>query len=150
MCGVVAVLRRRSTTAPPDAGALAVDVDAALRSLTAGPAGLTDAAARFEALDGRLRGPAGVRVLATHPDLAGRLETAMAEARSAIAGLEAELDADRLSLTGAELEAANAAIVRLKDAVWAIASDRLRAAREVTALAAGPDGDEIGDAALEA
>jgi glucosamine--fructose-6-phosphate aminotransferase (isomerizing) len=150
MCGVVAVLRRRSTTAPPDAGALAVDVDAALRSLTAGPAGLTDAAARFEALDGRLRGPAGVRVLATHPDLAGRLDTAMAEARSAITGQEAELDTDRLPLTGAELEAANAAIVRLKDAVWAIASDRLRAAREVTALAAGPDGDEIGDAALEA
>jgi glucosamine--fructose-6-phosphate aminotransferase (isomerizing) len=150
MCGVVAVLRRRSTTAPPDAGSVAADVDAALRSLAAGPAGLADAAAGFEALDGRLRGPAGVRVLSTHPELTGRLEAAMAEARAAIAGLEADLDADRLPLTGAELEAANAAIVRLKDAVWAIASDRLRAAREVTALAAGPGGATIGDAALEA
>jgi glucosamine--fructose-6-phosphate aminotransferase (isomerizing) len=146
MCGVVAVLRRRSASAPPEPGALAADVDAALQSLHAGPAGLADAAAGFEALDGRLRGPAGVRVLATNPDLAGRLESAMAEARSAIAGLEADLDTDRLPLTGAELEAANAAIVRLKDAVWAVASDRLRAAREVTALAARA----AGDAALEA
>ena len=62
----------------------------------AGPAGLADAAAGFEALDGRLRGPAGVRVLAAHPELAARLEAAMAEARAGIAGLEADLDADRL------------------------------------------------------
>ncbi|MEW6476067.1 MAG: SIS domain-containing protein [Actinomycetota bacterium] len=146
MCGVVAVLRRRSTAVPPDAGELAAGVDAALASLAAGPAGLADAAAGFEALDGRLRGPAGVRVLADHPELAARLEKATAEARSAVAAVEADLDADRLSLSGAELEAANAAIVRLKDAVWAIGSDRLRAAREIAALAAGADGG----AALEA
>ncbi|MDQ1497533.1 MAG: hypothetical protein QOI86_873, partial [Actinomycetota bacterium] len=164
MCGVVAVLRRRSTVPPPDPRELEAAVDAALAALAAGPAGLADAAAGLEALDGRLRGPAGVRVLATHPELAGRLEDAMAAARSAIAGLEADLDAHRLPLTGAELEAANAAIVRLKDAVWAIASDRLRAAREVMALAAGPDGAAgastaigaagpdgvVGDGALEA
>src|SRR5688572_7262589 len=170
MCGVVAVLRRRSTSPPADAGALAADVDAALRALARGPAGLADAADGIEAVDARLRGPGGVRVLATHPDLAGRLEAAMGEARSAIAELEADLDSPSLPLTGAELEAANAAIVRLKDAVWAIASDRLRAAREVMALAAGaagspdgatgsPDGansgnavgatGEVGDAALD-
>ena len=146
MCGVVAVLRRRSTGPAPDAGELAGDVDAALRSLAAGPAGLADAAAGLEALDRALRGPAGVRVVATHPELAARLEQAMGEARSAVAALEADLDAHRLPLTGAELEAANAALVRLKDAVWAIGSDRLRAARDVIALA----GDESDDAALEA
>ena len=143
-------MRRRSTATPPDPGALAAAVDDALRSLTAGPAGLADAAAGFEALDGRLRGPTGVRVLAANPELSARLEAAMAEARAAVAGLEADLDADRLPLTGTELETANAAIVRLKDAVWAIAADRLRAAREVTALAAGAEGAEVGDAALEA
>jgi glucosamine--fructose-6-phosphate aminotransferase (isomerizing) len=152
MCGVVAVLRRRATTAPPDAAALAGDVDAALRALRSGPAGLADAAAGFEALDGQLRGPGGVRVLADNPALAERLDGAMGEARSALAGLEADLDAGRLPLTGAEVEAANAAIVRLKDAVWAIATDRLRAAREITALTAGPGGGGAapGDAALEA
>jgi glucosamine--fructose-6-phosphate aminotransferase (isomerizing) len=146
MCGVVAVLRRQSTAAPPDAGELAAGVEAALAALGAGPAQLGDAAARFEALDGRLRGPAGVGVLAGHPDLAARLEAAMAEARAGIAALEADLDANRLSLSGGELEAANAAIVRLKDAVWAIAADRLRAAREVTALA----GVGAGGAAVDA
>ena len=151
MCGVVAVLRRQSTAPPPDAGELAAGAESALAALGAGPARLADAAAGFEALDGRLRGPAGVRVLAEHPDLAARLEAAMAEARAGIAALEADLDGDRLSLSGAQLEAANAAIVRLKDAVWAIAADRLRAAREVTALAGGPDGTgSAGGAALEA
>src|SRR5687767_8833814 len=91
MCGVVAVLRRRSTSPPADAGALAADVDTALRALARGPAGLAEAADGIEALDGRLRGPAGVRVLVTNPDLAARLEAAMGEARSAIAGLEADL-----------------------------------------------------------
>jgi glucosamine--fructose-6-phosphate aminotransferase (isomerizing) len=152
MCGVVAVLRRRPTAAPPDAGELAAGVEATLAALGAGPSQLADAAAGFEALDGRLRGPAGVRVLAEHPDLAARLDAAMAEARAGIATLEADLDAGygrASSLSGAELEAANAAIVRLKDAVWAIASDRLRAAREVTALAGGGAG-AVGGAALEA
>ncbi|HLJ08554.1 MAG TPA: SIS domain-containing protein [Acidimicrobiia bacterium] len=151
MCGVVAVLRRRSGGSPPDAAELTTDLDSALAALAAGPAGLADAAAGLEALDGRLRGPAGVRVLAAHPDLAARLAAAMVEARSAIAGLEADLDARRLPLAGAELEAANAALVRLKDAVWAIATDRLRAAREVTVLAGGPEGDGAGagDAALD-
>jgi len=147
MCGVVAVLRRRSGGAPPDAAELSTDLDAALAALAGGPAGLAEAAEGLEALDGRLHGPAGVRVLAAHPDLAARLAAAMVEARSAIAGLEADLDARRLPLAGAELEAANAALVRLKDAVWAIATDRLRAAREVTVLAGGPD---AGDAALDA
>jgi glucosamine--fructose-6-phosphate aminotransferase (isomerizing) len=152
MCGVVGVLRRRSTVAPADPAELEAGLDAALGQLAGGPAGLAGAAAGFEALDGRLRGPAGVRVLIGRPDLAARLDGAMADARSAISGLEADLDAGRLGLTGAELEAANAAIVRLKDAVWAIASDRLRAAREVAALAGGAAGDHagIGDAALEA
>jgi glucosamine--fructose-6-phosphate aminotransferase (isomerizing) len=150
MCGVVAVLRRRSTIPPPEAAELTADLDAALGHLAAGPVGLADAAAAFEALDGRLRGPAGVRVLAAHPDFTARVEAAVAEARSTIGRVEADLDSDRLPLTGPELEAANAAIVRLKDALWAIGSDRLRAAREVPALGAGSDGAEIGDAAIEA
>ena len=152
MCGVVAVLRRRSTAGVPDAGELDAGLDAALRSLAAGPAGLADAAAGLEALDGRLRGPAGVRLLASRPDLAGRLGGAMAGVRASIAALEADLDARRLPLSGAELEAANAALVRLKDAAWAIANDRLTAAREVMALAAGSESPAagVGDAALEA
>src|SRR5581483_2128981 len=152
MCGVVAVLRRRSDRPPPDAAELSGALDAALASLAAGPAGLADAAAGLEALDGRLRGPAGVRVLATHPGLADRLAGAMVEARSAVAGLEGDLDARRLRLAGTGVEAGHAALLRLKDAGWGIAADRLRAAREVTALAGGAEGDDAtaGDAALEA
>ena len=149
MCGVVAVLRRRSTIAPPDAAELAAGVEAALRTLAAGPAGLADAAAGFEALDGRLRGPAGVRVLAEHRG--SRRPAGGRHGRGPVGDRRSgsRPRRRRLPLTGAELEAANAAIVRLKDAVWAIAADRLRAAREVMALA-GRAAADVGDAALDA
>ena len=46
----------------------------------------------------------------------------------------------------AELEAVNAAVIRLKDAVWAVDNDRVRTARAVADLA----GSEPGWAATEA
>ena len=55
------------------------------------------------------------------------------------------LDADA-ALAGAELERVNAALIALKDAVWAVQRDRLRTAAAVADLA-GPD---AGPAALEA
>src|SRR5205807_9872211 len=53
---------------------------------------------------------------------------------------EQRLDAGSLSLDPAELEEANAALIRVKDAVWAIRCDRLRTAQAVEGLAAGTTG----------
>ncbi|MGH9022388.1 MAG: SIS domain-containing protein [Acidimicrobiia bacterium] len=145
MCGVVAVLRGRSSGSSPDPAALRARVSAALERLAAGPSGWAAAAGQLAAVDVQLRGPAGVGVLTAFPELARHLEATMSEARATVAGLEADLDSQRLLLTGADLEAANAAIIRLKDAIWAIASDRLRAAREVAALAGSGPGDTTSD-----
>ena len=54
-----------------------------------------------------------------------------------VATIEADLD-HGAALRSPDLEAVNAALVRLKDAAWAVQRDRLRTAREVAELA-GPE-----------
>jgi glucosamine--fructose-6-phosphate aminotransferase (isomerizing) len=147
MCGIVAVLRRRSELAPPRPEQLLSEVEAAVVALSPGARRLLEAAERLELVDARLKGPAGMAALVGEgAGLAERLEERMGEALTAIGAIEKYFDSGHVPLSGAELEAANAALVRLKDAVWAISRDRVRAAREVVALA----GEGAGQAALEA
>src|SRR5690606_17100215 len=62
----------------------------------------------------------------------------------AVAAIEERLDAgDGAPSDPAELETVNAAVVRLKDAVWAVKEDRVRTGREVAGLA-GLSGHEPG------
>ena len=51
------------------------------------------------------------------------------------AGLEAALDAGHFRVGTAQLEELNAALVKFRDATWALGRDRLEAARSVSALA---------------
>lgn len=151
MCGIVAVVRRPSGRTPPDLTELLGQlrpatgylVAAEAAPVSAGP--LHEAARYVEAVDVALRGAAGVRALVDDPGgaeaLAGELETQ----RLILGALEARLDQGS-AVDPDELETLNAALVRIKDAVWAVARDRLRAGREVAALA----GDLRNPAALEA
>jgi glucosamine--fructose-6-phosphate aminotransferase (isomerizing) len=135
MCGIVAVLARRSTAAVPDPGELIPGAAHAWASLRNNDGNLAEAADQLVALDQALRGVSGIRALLGTPELGQRLERRTANALGDVARIEAELDAGRHALEGAELEAANAAIIRLKDAVWAIRHDRLPAATAVAELA---------------
>ncbi|HEY3240058.1 MAG TPA: SIS domain-containing protein, partial [Acidimicrobiia bacterium] len=137
MCGIVAVLTRRSTITPPDAGALMTGMAQALEALRRADADLDQAAEGLAALDRALRGVAGVRALLANPALAQRLQIRMASASRDLDRIEADLDAGRRPLEAAALEAANADLIRLKDAVWDIERDRLPAAQAVAGLA-GP------------
>ncbi|MGH8972072.1 MAG: SIS domain-containing protein, partial [Acidimicrobiia bacterium] len=137
MCGIVAVLPRRSDAVVPDAGRLMAAVDQALASLQHPGGGIALAADELVALDRALRGVGGIRALLSAPALVQRLETGMAGAARDLARIEADLDSGRLALDAGALEAANAELIRLKDAVWAISHDRLRAATAVAELA-GP------------
>jgi glucosamine--fructose-6-phosphate aminotransferase (isomerizing) len=58
------------------------------------------------------------------------------------AGLEAALDAGRFKVGTVQLEELNAALVKFRDAIWAIGHDRLEAAKSIWALAVslGPGG----------
>jgi glutamine---fructose-6-phosphate transaminase (isomerizing) len=146
MCGIIAVLRRRSERLPPDAGAVHRLLDAAGAALElAGqdPAGIDTAAASLEQAERLLRGVPGVVALVGDDGLAPAIEVAADRLWSLVAGIEAGLDDG--ALAGSELERANAGLVRVRDALWAIQRDRLRAAHLVADLA----GPGAGISALE-
>jgi glucosamine--fructose-6-phosphate aminotransferase (isomerizing) len=150
MCGIVGVVRRRATRPVPDATALVHDLDHALARFAA-DGDLADClhavAATVEAVDHSIRGVPGVRALLGDPQAALLLGDRVEQLTHRFDALERDLD-DALggTLAPAALEAVNAALVRARDAVWAVGRDRLRTAREVAALA----GADPSIAALEA
>jgi glucosamine--fructose-6-phosphate aminotransferase (isomerizing) len=154
MCGIVGVVRRRATRPGPDAAALVQDLDAALAAYGAdGPllARLHAVAASTEAVDAALRGVPGVRALLGDPQAALLIGDRVEQLTSGFDALERALDAGEPgpvdpAFTPTELELVNAALVRARDAVWAVGRDRLRTAREVASLA----GADPSAAALEA
>ena len=100
---------------------------------------LTVAAGAVEAVDRELRGVPGVRALLGDPQAALVIGDRVEQLTGRLDAIEAELDAGLgATLEPTELEQVNAALVRARDAVWAVGRDRLRTAREVGALA-GPD-----------
>src|SRR4051794_17228817 len=138
MCGIIAVVRRPSTRSVPAAEPLLADLDGAWDLLAAGPARLAEAAGRVAVVDKALRGVPGVRALLEHENFAKEVAIRIARFEQWIKATERDLDAGRTTLTGAALEDLNAALVALKDAVWAVGHDRLRAAAAVGELA-GPE-----------
>ncbi|MEZ5179341.1 MAG: hypothetical protein R2746_13965 [Acidimicrobiales bacterium] len=141
MCGIIAVLRRRSDRPVPDSAdvlgrldGLAAELRAADGALLAEVIGA--AAERVEAVDGLLRGTPGVRALLGDRTLRPAVDALVDEVGTVLAEREAGLDDAPADPAG--LEAVNAAVVRLKDALWAVQRDRLRTAAAVADLA-GPD-----------
>jgi glucosamine--fructose-6-phosphate aminotransferase (isomerizing) len=150
MCGIVAVLRRPSERTPPTPA----EIDAALcRAEEAGaggdpdqPEGIERLAEALEALERVLAGAAGLQTLVTSPEVAADLDAALVRFEAETQRLDRRVDAGGLTLSGRRLEARNAALVRLKDVVWALSRDRLGVARAVAELA----GPQPAPAAVEA
>ncbi len=148
MCGIVAVVRRPSERSVPDGGRLVAALDDALGLLaTVDPGALSAAAERVEAVDAELRGTPGVRCLLGDRAGIDTLEHRAEALQHAIDAIEAGLDAQQPGdLSPGGWEQLNAAVVRVKDAVWSVGRDRLRTARAVGELAGG----DAGTAAIEA
>ncbi|HEX3540434.1 MAG TPA: SIS domain-containing protein [Acidimicrobiales bacterium] len=159
MCGIIAVLRRRSSRPAPELHNLLDRVDDAIGRLAAATTGDHDIAAlaagafpvvatALEAVDAELRGPPGVAsVLA----VAGGAEALEARGRTLAAlldGVEERLDSGQLRTSPDALEGINSALVRLRDVGWALGRDRPDTARAITALAG--DGGVPAPAALDA
>lgn len=162
MCGIIAVLRRRSSRPAPPLESVLLRLDEAVGRLTgtvdnddgwSGPpdAELEAVAALLESVDGELRGPPGVGCLLSDPGGADRL----AERGEALAqwldAFEARLDTAEPAWSPRQLEAVQSAVVRLRDVSWAIGRDRPSTARAIAALAGVPNPiDLAGSAALDA
>ncbi len=139
MCGIVGVVRRRARRTSPDIDRLAHELAEAGRALAAStpvPARLDTAAALVSGVDAALGGAPGVRALLAAPDAAQALDAQLASLWHELDAIEQALDRGVPGLlAAAELELVNAALVRARDAVWAVRRDRLGTARAVAALA---------------
>ncbi|HTO01427.1 MAG TPA: SIS domain-containing protein [Microthrixaceae bacterium] len=143
MCGIIAVVRRRSGREPVPASSVVDELTAVGTALgdSSEPLDtvLADAADRLEALNTALCGVPGVLTLMSDPDAVRSIEARIKNVDEVTAGIEASLDRPAADLgkggmSVAQLERTNAALIRCKDAIWAIQRDRLRAAAEVRAL----------------
>ncbi|HZM31846.1 MAG TPA: SIS domain-containing protein [Acidimicrobiales bacterium] len=142
MCGIIAVVRRPGSRRAPESGDVVGPLHEAMSAL-AGGATLSDACATaaglVEAADAQLRGAEGVHALVHDRRLLAEVEGVCASLASTVAVIEARLDEGAGNGAagdgGAGAEAVNAAVTRLKDAVWAVERDRARTARAVADLA---------------
>jgi glucosamine--fructose-6-phosphate aminotransferase (isomerizing) len=133
MCGIVGIVSRPPTRQTPEADELLAGLD---RAFDARPDPVA-VAAHVRAVDEALHGLPGVLALVGRPDLVASLESRLRRLEASIDEAEHALDGRAAALDADELEQANAELIALKDAVWAVRRDRLRTVREVEALA-GP------------
>jgi glucosamine--fructose-6-phosphate aminotransferase (isomerizing) len=149
MCGIIAVLKRRSGREPPEASALLDPVQSALSALSADfgdlAARLGAAERHLETADRVLRGTPGLTALIRDPALEPKLAALAKEIGSKVADVDRRIDADPGTISPDELERVNAGLIGLKDRLWAVENDRLGTAREVAVLA----GSDPSDAAIE-
>lgn len=147
MCGIIAIVQRRSTTTVPTASAINMLVATAVDQAQSGVA-LTDARQLVDALNGasdalssldtQLRGATGVTALLHEPALIGAIKQGLATIRSWVDSIDQALDGTNSADVLAGGETLNVALVRCKDVLWSIGNDRLGAAEGVAQLA-GPN-----------
>jgi glucosamine--fructose-6-phosphate aminotransferase (isomerizing) len=150
VCGIIAVVSRPARRSPPDPAELYGLLEEAAACLDGvGAPGVVPAAARcaelVERVDGLLHGLAGLTTLLDR-EAADAIAARTAAVAASATDLEELVDRAAASLASADLEAANASLLRLRDATWAIERDRLRNARAVADLA----GADAGPAAVAA
>ena len=149
MCGIIAITRRPAQRPVPSEAEVLAPLQRAAVDLDACAALPSDLAARLDGIarsiadtDRSLRGVPGLMALRI-PGVAVHVATLTSGLDAQVAALEVSLDRDA-PFAGVQLEAVNAAMIAIKDALWAVRRDRLRAADGVAALAA----DDASDAGL--
>jgi len=139
MCGIIAVVRRPSTRATPTSQAVLDLVVGQAALFVSGPDATDTIAAvgaRLAEADALLRGVPGLRLLLAEPSLGPALVHYCDELLAAVEQEEQRLEQDG-TLSTSQLEARNQALIAVRDGVWAITRDRLRAAEVVSHLNGG-------------
>jgi glucosamine--fructose-6-phosphate aminotransferase (isomerizing) len=135
MCGIIGIVSRPPTRATPEGVELLAGLDRALEHATGTSPDVVGAVAAIGSVDRALRGLPGVLALAGHVDLVAAITGRLDRLDVIAAQVEASLDSNAGALGAEALEQANAELIALKDALWAVRHDRLRTTREVEALA---------------
>src|SRR4051812_34320250 len=129
MCGIIGIVSRPSERPVPNSVELLAHLDRAVAAES-----LTDAAADVRRCDELLKGVPGVRALIGRYELGVGIAARLDQLDARIADAESRIENDQ-SLDADAQERVVTELISLRDAVWAIRCDRLRAAREVEALA---------------
>ena len=129
MCGIIAVLRRPSARAVPGTDEVLAPLAEAAALLGQGdPSVLAGVADALEGVDRLLGGVPGLMALDSDPALAGRI-------RAVLAPVPGLLGTVADALGGSDhMEEDNAALVRVRDALWAVTRDRLGSHAGVSSL----------------
>ncbi len=138
MCGIVAIVSRPSARSVPAASELLQLLDRAVDSPV-----LVDAAVSVAEVDRLLKGVPGALALAGRSELVAGITSRLDQIDARIAARDLELEI-AAGLSVDEIEAANAELLALRDAVWAVRKDRIRTADAVADFA----GREPGVAAV--
>ena len=135
MCGIIALLRGPGARRDLPSSDVLDRVEAAQHALTDADvvAAASAAAELLEQLDQLLLTPDGVALLVRDRELTARTAAVGAAMGDWVADVEASLDGDGAP-EGHTLEEANATVLRLKDALWAVVRDRLPTATKVREL----------------
>ncbi|MEI8239017.1 MAG: KH domain-containing protein [Actinomycetota bacterium] len=138
MCGIVAIVSRPSTRSVPVGADLLALLDRAVASHV-----LSEAAVHVAEVDRLLHGVPGVLALIDRHELVAGITSRLDQLEGRVALVDRQLETDN-TLTPDDIEAANAELLALRDAVWAVRRDRLRTAHAVAAFA----GRDAGRAAV--
>ncbi len=141
MCGIIAIVRRPSRRPTPLKDEILAPLAAVEQSFSDLDGGVTcavlrDAADELAEVDSRLRGVPGLRLLLQDRSVAGVLAHNCGQILAAVQEIETTLESDP-TLDTADLERRNHELNRIRDALWAITRDRLRAADSVAQLSNG-------------
>jgi len=142
MCGIIAIVRRRSTREVPEADhVIGLVSDLAERlgpESSCSSQELAEAADRLSEADRLLRGTPGVQLLTADSTVGPLLASHCGRLADSVAAIEQRIEAAG-GADPTELERRNHELIRIRDGIWSITRDRLRAAQGVAALAAGCD-----------
>ncbi|MEZ5349871.1 MAG: SIS domain-containing protein [Microthrixaceae bacterium] len=138
MCGIIAIVRGAQDRASSNVEELAATLEALPGQLRIDPAvwpeAISSSADALEGVNRELRGTAGVRGLLADPDATQRVDMACDRLDALVVAAEEYLDDPAHGLAADLLEPTNSALLRCKDALWAISRDRLRAADGIRKL----------------
>jgi len=140
MCGIIAVLRRLTDRAVPSSAEIESLLQSARKACEgdgSATALLGTAAEQLEAADHLLRGTQGITCLLRDHRLPGAVQDQLLPISAYVERVEQDLEETGLSLSDAEVEDLNAALIRVRDAVWALRMDRLPAAEAIRDLGCG-------------
>ncbi|MFT5530607.1 MAG: glucosamine--fructose-6-phosphate aminotransferase (isomerizing) [Candidatus Poriferisodalaceae bacterium] len=144
MCGIIAVLRERDTRPALEPGLILQTLASVREDFVPVGGELADladwlrvAATRLTEVDDHLRSMPGVRLLVHDPATCNVVAVLCGEIYDKVTTVEQQLDALAPGEGGASLEHVNAALIEVKDALWATERDRVRNARAIVDLGGG-------------